>query len=167
MKLNQIKVIGKHRKWCGPAALSIITGRSVNFCAGLIAKARNRTGYRGYNWHNGKGSSRQVKGTYDHELKYALNKMGFKMTRIKIPMKHHKHQVYAVNQAAFVKPTLRAYMAERGGKEWKGTMLLEVTGHYVVARRDVISDNHAQDKHYTDHPMRRKIVKDGWLIERA
>lgn len=162
MKLNKLKTIGKHPKWCGPSALSIITGRSVNHCAKLIAKQRNRCG-----WRYGKGTGKQIRGCSNYQMRRALAAMKFSMTRIAIPLKHHKHQVYAVNEAAFVEPTLRAYMAGRGGPEWKATMLLEVTHHFVVVNRDTVSDNHAQDKHYTEHPMRRKIVRDGWLIERV
>ena len=146
MKLNTLKTIGKHPRWCGPSALSILTGRSINHCASLIAKERNRRGY----WRNGKGTSKQVKGTYTSEMSRALHSMKFSMNRIRLPRGK----------------TLRAYMAGRGGKEWKANMLLEVTNHYVAVNRDMVSDNHSQDDHYNDHPMKRKIVRDGWLIER-
>jgi hypothetical protein len=63
-------------------------------------------------------------------------------------------------------PTLRAYMAGRGGAEWKGVMLVNVTSHYVVIHKDTVSDNHQQDKHYTEHRYRRKKIDKAWLITR-
>ena len=159
--LKTLKKIGKHPTWCGPSALSILTGRSVNHCARLIAKRRNKK--RG--WYNGKGTSKQVKGSSNHEVKMALDAMGFEMIEVKVPLKHHKHQVYAVNQAAFVTPTLRAYMAERGGEQWKTPMLINVTGHYVTALKDEVSDNHSTS-HYSKHPHRLKKIEKMWIVRR-
>ena len=125
MKLNKLKISGKHPKWCGPAALSIITGRTVNHCAKLIATKRNR--YK--DWYRGKGTSKQVKGCYNSEMKHALIKMGFTMERVEIPRHHHRHQVMSFNPDPFVMPTLHRYMRERGGEQWKAVMLVNVTDH--------------------------------------
>ena len=150
MKLNQLKTSGKHPTWCGPSALSIITGRTVNYCAKLIADQRNKhTG-----WYRGKGTSRQVKGAYNSELRRALTKMGFDMTQVEIPRANGRM------------PTLLRYMADRGGEQWKGLMLVNVTRHYVVVHKDTVSDNHQQDKHYTEHRWRRKKIDKAWLISR-
>ena len=161
MKLNQLKVSGKHPKWCGPSALSIITGRTVNYCAKLCAARKNRRG-----WRRGKGTSKQVKGVNDYDMKFALNKMGFDMTRVEIPMRCHPHQVMSYNPEPFVMPTLHRYMRERGGEQWKGLMLVNVTQHYVVVHKDTVSDNHQEDKHYTEHRWRRKKIEQAWLISR-
>ncbi len=149
MKLNTLKVSGKHPKWCGPVALAVITGRTVNYCAKLIAWERN-TRPTWNSWYKGKGSSKQVKGVYNGEMRRALNKMGFEMKQ------HH---------AGYGK-TLRAYMAGRGGAEWKGLMLINVTSHYVVVCKDIVSDNHQQDRHYTEHRWNRKKIERMWLITR-
>lgn len=145
MKLNKLKVSGKHPQWCGPSALSIITGRTVNYCAKLCADAANN-----YRFLQRPHTSRTIKGVYNSEMKIALRSMGFVMKKLDVPMA----------------PTLRAYMAERGGPDWKTTLLLQVGNHYVVANRDSVSDNHAEDFHYQDHPYRLKRVKKIWRIER-
>ncbi len=136
---------GKHPTWCGPTALSILTGRTINYCAKLIAKRRNRRG-----WYYGKGTSKQIKGVNNHDMKLALQAMGFDM------IQHHE---------GFGK-TLRAYMAARGGPTWKGLMLINVTNHYVVACKDRVSDNQQHDAHYTEHRCSRKKIERMWLITR-
>lgn len=161
MKLNTLKTSGKHPMWCGPSALSIITGRTVNYCAQLIADERNRHS----NWYKGKGTSKQVKGTYNSEIRAALKTMGFEMVQVSIPMHHHRHQVMSINPAPFVMPTLHRYMRERGGEQWKGVMLINVTDHYVVAHRDQICDNRTP-AHYTKHHTRGKKIEKAWLIKR-
>jgi len=165
MKLNQLKVSGQHPKWCGPSALSIMTGRTVNHCAKLIAWERNtRIGW--FSWYKGKGSSKQVKGVDNSEMKRALSKMGFIMERVEIPRHHHRHQVMSINPDPFVMPTLHRYMRERGGSDWKAVMLVEVTGHYLVINRDTVSDNHQQDKHYTKHRWSLKKIARAWIVKR-
>jgi len=160
MKLKSITKLGPHPEWCGPSALSALTGRSINHCAKLIAK--NRNVWKG--WYNGKGTSKQVKGVEHDEMQIALHAMKFSMTPVKMPLKHHKHQVYAVNQAAFMPLTLRAYMAGRGGEQWKGSMLLNIGNHYVTVHKDIVSDNHATC-HYSEHPHRLKRIVKGWIVK--
>jgi hypothetical protein len=142
MKLKPMTKIGKHRKWCGPAALSILTGRSVNHCARVIAKRRNRRG-----WYNGKGTGKQVRGTYITEVSNALGAMGFELIQVGVPH-----------------GTLRAYMAGRGGDQWKNAMLIEVTHHWVTAHRDTVADN-TGSSHYSEHRWRGKKVVDGWIVK--
>jgi len=160
MKLNTLKTSGKHPMWCGPSALSIITGRTVNYCAQLIADQRNSWG-----WYKGKGTGKQVKGVANNEMLRAFRKMGYDMKRVKIPRHHHRHQVMSINPAPFVMPTLHRYMRERGGEQWKGVMLINVTDHYVVAHRDMICDNRTP-AHYTKHRCRRQKIQKAWLITR-
>jgi hypothetical protein len=158
MKLNALKVSGKHPKWCGPSALSIITGRTVNYCAKLIADDRNET----ERWRQRKVTSKMVKGASNDEVIWALQRMGFDAKRVEIkrvPGQGRESQRRLM-------PTLHRYMRERGGAEWKGVMLVNVTSHYVVIHKDTVSDNHQQDKHYTEHRWRRKKIDKAWLITR-
>lgn len=151
MKLNALKVSGKHPTWCGPSAMAIISGRTVNHCAKLIATERNaRAGWN--SWYGGKGSSKQVKGAGNGEVLRGLRKMGFSMER--------------ADRDGMYGKTLRAYMAGRGGPNWKETMLVNVTDHYVVINRDTVSDNHQQDKHYTEHRWKLKKIESAWIIRR-
>lgn len=150
-KLNELKTIGKHPIWCGPSALSMLTGRSINHCAKLIAQRRNSWG-----WYRGKGTSKQVKGVDNHEMFRALEAMRFTYTPVTIR-----------RTSGFRMPTLRHYMAGRGGQPWKEMMLIEVTGHYVVACRDIVSDSHQQDVHYSEHCNRLMRVKRAWIVKRS
>ena len=160
MKLHPTKTIGKHPLWCGPSALSIMTGRTVNYCAKLIADQRNRHG-----WYRGRGSSKQVRGVSNLAMKMALQKMGYRMVNIGVPLRCHKHQVMSVNPEPFVKPTLFQYMSERGGPDWKKTVLIECGNHYVVASHDTVADNtQPLGCHYSDHHAKRKRVANIWLV---
>lgn len=152
MKLNALKVSGKHPTWCGPSAMSIISGRTVNHCAKLIAGNRNRRPAWENSWYKGRGSSKQVKGCGNGEVKRGLLQMGFVMERVREP--------------GMYRETLRSYMAGRGGPNWKGVMLVNVTDHYVVINRDTVSDNHQQDKHYTEHRWKLKRIENAWIIRR-
>ena len=158
MKLKPKKTIGSHPEWCGPSALSLLTGRSVNHCARVIAKIRNERGC----WHRGRGTSKQVKGVDDWEMKRALHRMGFSMKSVKIALGYKKGHVLGFPTEA---PTLRKYMAGRGGDEWKNAMLICVTGHYMVAHKDAVADNHHSETHYSKHPNRLKKVRAGWIVK--
>lgn len=161
MKLNALKVVAKHPKWCGPSAMSIITGRTVNYCAKLCANEAN-FGRDLRRLH----TSRTIKGVYNSEIERALGKMGFQMIPVDVPLIKSKKVFFKPGEAQYNKPTLRAYMAGRGGAEWKGVMLVNVTGHYVVVHKDTVSDNHQQDMHYSEHKYRRKKIDRMWLIKR-
>jgi hypothetical protein len=156
MKLKTKTKIGQHPGWCGPSALSILSGRSINHCAKLIATERNRRGY----WYNGRGTSKQVKGTHTGELRKALAKMGMTMKEIETPRNYHKHHQFGFPTETV---TLRRYMAERGGEQWKSAMLLEVTDHWVVVRKDYVSDS-IQSGHYDKHWAKGKKVRAGYIV---
>lgn len=158
MKLNKLKKSGAHPTWCGPSAMSIITGRTVNYCAKLIADDRNRH----QRWRTRYVTSKMVKGTYNDEVKRALYKMGFIMDRVEI----ERIPGQGLESQRRLMPTLHRYMRERGGPDWKAVMLVNVTNHYVVINRDIVSDNHQQDKHYTEHRWRLKKIDKAWIVKR-
>ena len=125
-----------------------------------------KLGPRGAAWvTNLKAAGNDTGGIFG-EMKHALIKMGFTMERVEIPRHHHRHQVMSFNPDPFVMPTLHRYMRERGGEQWKAVMLVNVTDHYVVINRDTVSDNHQQDKHYTEHRWNRKKIDKAWIVKR-
>ena len=155
MKLKATKKLGKHPGWCGPMALSALSGRSVNHCARLIAKERNGNG-----WYRGKGTGKQVRGTHTGEIRRALEAMGLTMTKINIPRHRDPHQVIG---GANTPPTLRRYMSERGGEQWKNSMLVQVSNHWVVTNKDTVSD-FTGTSHYSKHEYRLKKVHAGYIV---
>jgi len=151
MRLNTVK---KPRDgsttWCGPGALSIITGRTVKYCAKLCAEAA------GWNRYTKRPhTAKTIKGVYHEEMKSALNKMGFTMTPALLIGRDERYN----------RKTLRAYMAGRGGPEWKAVMLVCAGNHYVVINRDTVSDNQ-ETAHYSKHKNRLKRIHYAWIIER-
>ena len=74
-------------------------------------------------------------------------------------------QVMSINPEPFVQPTLFQYMSARGGPNWKKTMLLEVTGHYVVVNRDTVADNRTPlGCHYSKYRWKKMRVREAWLV---
>lgn len=142
MKLKPLKKLNGHRAWCGPGALSILTGRSVNHCARIIAKRRNKR-----YWYHGHGTSKQVRGTWFSEIRDALDDMGFSMHGVKFKRG----------------TTLHRYMTDRGGEQWKSAMLIEVSNHWMVAHRDTLSDN-SMTCHHSEHKQRLTRIRDGWIV---
>lgn len=145
-RLNTLRGREFGHNWCGPSALSIITGRTVDYCARLCAEKSRTTRH----WVSRQHTAQSIKGVYNSEMFFALTKMGFEYREV----------------MGIKGKTLNQYMAERGGEQWKGVMLINVTRHYVVVNRDIVSDNHQQDKHYTDHTMKRRKIERAWIITR-
>jgi hypothetical protein len=70
MKLNTLKPgkgFEKRIHWCGPAALALITGRTLKHCHRLLAQIRGI-------------DQRYLKGVQNYEMKRALTRMGYMPT---------------------------------------------------------------------------------------
>jgi len=154
MKLNTFKPTKGLRNWCGPTALSILTGRTIGYCAKLSAEIASRQRYRhSYNqgWHSVKHTAKTIKGVDNSEMEYAANKMGFRFKRV-VPVADN---------------TLFKFMEDMTGPIWKEALLINVTDHYVVAQRGICYDNH--DTTGTDSRKfwcRRRKVLHVWIVER-
>jgi hypothetical protein len=98
-------------QFCGPAALSLITGRSVDDCVSVLKNVRH--------------SSQVVKGVYNGEMREALNHLGYRM------------HVLPVRGRPTLARLLRS-LRERGPEY---IFLINTTGHYVVLRGRKIYDN--------------------------
>ena len=140
MKLNHLapgKGFEKRRRWCGPAALAIITGRTLKHCHRLLAEIRGI-------------DQRYLKGVWNSEMRRALYRMGFDAVRTEIPFRK----------------TLRQYVEEhQTTAAFRSVVLVNVTDHYVVAHRGKIADNHeAEPTPVGKHPASRKLVRYAWVI---
>lgn len=142
MKLNTLKPgkgFEKRIHWCGPAALALITGRTLKHCHRLLAQIRGI-------------DQRYLKGVQNWEMLRALKEMGFDVTEVSYPGK-------AV--------TLRQYIDEvQRTKHFRETCLLEITGHYVVAHRGLVADNHWHDPvPPIVHQWHRRLVRRVWVVK--
>jgi hypothetical protein len=148
MKLNTLKPgkgFEKRIHWCGPAALALITGRTLKHCHRLLAQIRGI-------------DQRYLKGVQNYEMKRALTRMGYSKKGIAIPLREGKKSMHM--------PTLRQWIEEdMKTKHWRGVVLVNVTNHYVVAHRGLVADNQWQKPvPPVVHPAGRKRIEQAWLI---
>jgi|TARA_R100001510_G_C7578076_1_gene152095 hypothetical protein len=141
MKLNNLRADGwNSTKWCGPTALALITGRTLKFCHNKLARIEGK-------------EPRYLKGVYKPSMRRALQEMGYQMERINF-----------VRQGM----TLRKYIEEvQTTEHFRGVMLVNVTRHYVVISKGMVVDNHSiVPLPVRKHPMRRKRIKNVWIVKK-
>lgn len=140
------KGVGNHaksgRSWCGPYAMTVLTGWDYEKCEEAIRKVRDDTGRLVFGGSRGTrfesdsrdpfGRSRPVKGTFAHEIARALGSLGFSMGGFISCRDMSKRGVSAC-------PTFAKWTKTRGPliNEW---LLVNVTGHWVVVKGKKVWD---------------------------
>jgi len=128
--------------WCGPAAISIITGNRVEWAASKLAKIK-------YD----KCRPKMVRGVSNFEMRYVLDRMGYECIRL------HDHDCKGM--------TLGKWIDSYSSKHHRAVILVNVTEHYVVANLGHVADNHKPNGcPVGEHPARRKIIKCAWIVKR-
>tara|TARA_R100000654_G_scaffold8278_3_gene19581 strand:+ start:4544 stop:5020 length:477 start_codon:yes stop_codon:yes gene_type:complete len=101
--MNKLPTIPKSsNRYCGPAAIAAIAGCTPDEAADKLSGVRNANN----RWHGRQVSGKGIKGTYDHELKKALNWLGFRMTSVDhtdgriTPLANEKFKAWAVRTEA-------------------------------------------------------------------
>lgn len=124
--------------WCGPSALSIITGEDYETCRKAIAATQgNRPVMRVHNW----------------QMIRVLHEWGFNTVSIN----------YFGNE-----PTLAAWMREREPAEINALFLVQITGHYVVVQGRKACDSKTKEPVFLSKmPGRRARVEKVWKVAPA
>jgi hypothetical protein len=135
--------------FCGPAALSLITGKHVDKCVKEVRDFRNdRHGFQ----------RRNVRGMWNAEIVRVLDRMGFVSER-KYPFEYDTLKL---------DPTLVAFMRwlkKRGQWSAKKVYLINVTGHYLVMKGIKLFDNrHPEGVFFGKYDHRRRRVKYVWEV---
>jgi hypothetical protein len=145
--MDHFRIKNEHPAWCGPVAIALLTGCSVNDAAQLYANVHN---------HWRKPARRQylmtsttVSGVFDGETKWVLDLLGYDIFPIEL-----SHGV-SVQKFVLVGDI---YIASH-------KILIAVPQHYVVSYHRQISDNHRQNVPAHLHPMADKIVRHAWRIK--
>lgn len=107
--------------YCGPSAISIITGRSTGCASRWILRSR---GYDGWGPNGG------VKGTHPREIAAALNGLGYSVRRIE---HYHKGN----------RPTFNNWIRNRSRKMLSQAFLVNVGNHWVVVLGSRMFDSKA------------------------
>lgn len=126
-------------KFCGPAALSALTGRHVDETARLLRLVSGK---------------RAIKGIQARYMLEALKRLGYKA-----------ESLVAVTRA-WHKPTLTQLLAgELKGRKAGARYLVIITGHYItIEGRRLVDNKHPAGVALTACPYRRRRVRAVWLI---
>ncbi len=127
MKLRSVKPTKGIRNWCGPVAMSMLTGRTVGYCAQLCAEEASNRRWRGQ--HQVTHTRKTIRGVHNDELDHAMWRMGYKLVNI--------HEFNGL--------TLFKMFETLSTKLWKAQLLINVTNHYVVGQVGVVYDSHCTE----------------------
>lgn len=146
-RLKPVRNPEKIATWCGPAAISILTGNRVEYCARKIAKFRNNGNNKGY-W-----SVRRVKGMGNFEMRYILDFMGYQLIRL------HDHDCKG--------KTLQGWINTYSSKYHRAICLVNMTHHYVVTHLGQVADNRVPEGcPIAEHSSRRCKIYCIWIIKK-
>lgn len=146
-RLKPLRNPEKIRTWCGPGALSILTGNRVEYCAGKVAKLRNKGRLKSW-W-----SARRVKGVGNFEMRYVLDHMGYEAIRL------HDHDCKG--------KTLQGWINTYSSKHHRAICLVNVTDHYVVSHLGHINDNRSKRPcPVKEHSSKRRLIECAWIVRK-
>lgn len=138
--------------FCGPAALSLITGKHVDECVEDVHALWRNSFVSG-------GRRRAVRGMSNSEMHYALLRSGY-----------YAKPVPTALCGTGAKPTIARFVRWlKRQPHWhpKKLWLVNVTGHYVVVRGIKLFDNHnPEGVFFGKYAHRRVRVKHAWEIVR-
>ena len=137
--------------YCGPAAISAITGKTVEEL-GL----------------------QKVTSMHDNYVTSVLREHGFK-TRGVVFMKKSFERTrqdpwwheWTHNEVVFNGPTIAAFLRDRTPEQRRSMMLITAAHHYVLVERDwLVDNNYPNGIDIADYPYRRRRVVSAMIIER-
>lgn len=130
----------KHRPYCGPTAISLLTGVPLSRIEEMLRRKR-RGGYR-----DALGRKIAIKGTYTWEVVRVLKRLGCKVEELNL---------YTKTFGQFCRDT----------QHLASTFLVEVTGHFMVSQQGLIADNANQTPVPVEGYRRAtRRVKKAWKI---
>jgi len=146
-RLKPVRNPEKMRAWCGPGALSILTGNRVEYCAKKIAKLRNHGRRKGW-W-----TAKRVRGCGNFEMRYILDHMGYEMIGL------HDYQCKG--------KTLQGWINTYSSKHHRAICLVNVTEHYVVTHLGQVNDNRTKRPcPVEEHHSRRCFIDNVWIVRK-
>jgi len=146
-RLKPIRNPEKMRTWCGPAALSILTGNRVEYCAKKVAKLRNK-GRRKAWW-----SAKRVQGVGTFEMRYVLDHMGYELIAL------HAHTCKG--------KTLQGWINTYSSKHHRAICLVNLTSHYVITHLGQVNDNRSKRQcPVKEHHSRRCFIDNVWIVKK-
>jgi len=141
------RVRNNHPTWCGPVAIALLTGCTVNDAAQLYANVHNccrRPANRRY-----RQRSTSVRGVFYGETKWVLDILGYDI----FPVKNRRGK------------TVREFVLFSDLSITNFKILVAVPLHYVVCYRGRVSDNNEFNVPTYAHPMADEPINHAWLVK--
>lgn len=137
--MNTLNAKGhRYKKWCGPTALAIITGRTLRYCHNKLAKIARK-------------EPRYLKGVWNCDMHTAFLDMGYEL---------HKLEPSKGSLAAWAEDIATS-------KKLSGYILVNVTNHYIVLKQGKVLDNRYPDwLPARAHQCALKRIQAAWLVKR-
>ncbi len=140
--VTQDDSIDASRSWCGPCAISALTGQPQQHAAQWIAKRRR------------KGTARGVRGTSTGEVRSCLSHAGL-----------HTYRLQSFKPGD--RPTLAKWLRKRGPRLRKATCLVNAGDHWIVVKGRKLADSHHWEPVFIKQAhCRRKRVHDVYIVYR-
>lgn len=136
----------KTTRWCGPSAVAILTGQPLTATTEILTRIHG-------------GTYDELSGVWPEDTILALHELGYRAQEIDIQSRYPDltHG-----------PTLERFVGDRTVTETVTPMLIEISGHFLVAHYGYLADNWVQrPTPIGDFPKLRRLVKSAWLITEA
>lgn len=171
---HESTIRSRQNKFCGPAAISAITGISCEQASREIAAHRDRVGY-GARTYRSVDDSQAVRGSYTDEVLAVLKAHGFTSREV-FGAKNwtfDDRQVWSPawgeyrDSLRISTPTFKQWWTGRDSKTKRSLCLVVIGNHFVVVRGENVSDNQEGLKRLAKSRHNRKRVKEVIVIEEA
>lgn len=142
---------GRPQRWCGPAALSAVTGYTAEVCAAWIMDRREDPHHH------------QTKGVFHSEMWHALRALGFDFEVHSIEVGH----IPTVRGFVEGLPNHRGdyYGAQVG---WGDRLIIHVRDHYLASYQGLVVDNRVEAPcRPRDMLGRQQRVKGFWIVRQV
>lgn len=150
---DKMRVQAHGTQFCGPAALSVLTGQTVTACEDVLRKVSERL-----------RDKKRITGTRGIEILHALNAMGFDVDeRTLVP-----HQVAV--RGMMKGPTFKQWRKDTAEKRKPDDLIFLGTGHhwFVLKGRTVWDNKYTEGVSVGKYGHARGRVEQAWIVrERA
>ena len=168
---HESTITSKQNRFCGPAAISAITGISCEQASREIAAHRDRVGY-GCRTFKSADDSQAVRGAYTEEVLAVLKSHGFEGEQVFGPKnwKYDDRQVWSPawgeyrDSLRIATPTFKQWWTGRDSATKRSLCLIVIGRHFVVVRGDNVSDNQQGLRKLAKSKHNRKRIKEVVVI---
>lgn len=145
--LHKVDTAGysKAKRWCGPGALSILTGQPLRESTEQLTRIHGTT----YD---------DMSGAWPEDLQLALHEHGYRTREIDI-VARYRELTHG--------PTLRRFLSERSSLECVMPLLIVVNSHFVTAHMLYAADSWTMGPvPINQFPKPNRHVKQAWVVEK-